>query len=144
MYVSVIERRKKSLVKVVAAMAGIATLTGLLAGCGGTTTAKAEPAGPPQHPASLVGVVGHGDAFSISLSDPTGHAIRNLAAGTYSITLKDESTIHNFHLTGAGVDKATSVGSTSSTTFSVTFKPGTYTFVCDPHSSQMRGSFRVT
>ena len=114
--------------------------------CGGGSAAPKKPSAPAalQHPKSLVGVVGHNDAFSISLSDETGNAISNLAAGTYSLTIKDESTIHDFHLTGAGVDKATGIGTTGTTTFSVTFKPGKYTFVCDPHASSMHGDFTVS
>jgi hypothetical protein len=113
--------------------------------CGGSTTPK-NPSGPAalQHPKSLVGLVGHNDAFSISLSDEAGNAITNLAAGTYSITIKDESTIHDFHLRGAGLDKVTGIGSTSTTTFSATFKPGSYSFLCDPHASSMHGAFTVT
>jgi hypothetical protein len=114
-------------------------------GCGGGSSGpKAASSGPVQHPASLVGVVGHNDAFSISLSDPSGKPISNLAAGTYSMTIHDESTIHDFHLSGPGVDRATAVGSTVTTTFSVTFKPGKYTFVCDPHASSMHGAFTVS
>jgi plastocyanin len=26
----------------------------------------------------------------------------------------------------------------------LTLRPGTYTFLCDPHRSKMRGTFRVT
>ena len=115
-----------------------------LAGCSGGSSTASKPAGPPQHPTSLVGVVGHNDAFSISLSDQSGTAIKNLAAGTYSLTIKDESSIHDFHLTGAGVDKATGIGTTGASTFSVTFKPGKYSFVCDPHASSMHGSFTVS
>lgn len=111
---------------------------------GGGSGGKAAPAGPAQHPASLVGVVGHNDAFSISLTDPSGTAISKLAAGTYSMTIKDESSIHDFHLTGAGVDHTTGIGSTGTTTFSVTFKPGKYSFVCDPHASSMHGEFTVS
>lgn len=129
----------------VAVGAGVLALIGAaVAGCGGSSSPKVAATGPLQHPSSLVGVVGHNDAFSISLTDPSGHSISHLQAGTYSLTIKDESTLHNFHLTGDGVDKATSVGSTSTSTFSVTFKPGTYTFVCDPHSSSMHGKFTVS
>jgi len=117
---------------------------GVVAGCGGSSSGKAASPGPVQHPASLVGVVGHNDGFSISLTDPSGQAISNLQAGTYSLTIKDESSLHNFHLTGDGVDKATSIGSSGTSTFSVTFKPGSYTFLCDPHSSTMKGKFTVT
>lgn len=135
------QRQSLQVLALVAALAAVGAAT---AACSGTKSAKAAGRGPVQHPASLVGVVGHNDAFDISLTDPAGHRISNLAAGTYSLTLKDESTIHNFHLTGGGIDKATSIGGTSSSTFSVTFKPGSYTFVCDPHSSQMHGSFIVS
>jgi predicted extracellular nuclease len=124
---------------------GLAVSVAATACSGGSGTTK-KPSAPAalQHPKSLVGVVGHNDAFSISLSDEAGNAINNLAAGTYSLAIKDESTIHDFHLTGAGVDKTTGIGGTSTTTFSVTFKPGKYSFVCDPHASSMHGSFTVT
>jgi hypothetical protein len=111
---------------------------------GGSSGPKAGSTRPVQHPAALVGLVGHNDAFSISLSDPSGNAISNLAAGTYSMSIKDESSIHDFHLTGAGVDRTTGVGSTGTTSFSVTFKPGKYSFVCDPHASSMHGEFTVS
>jgi plastocyanin len=84
------------------------------------------------------------DSFGISLSDPSGLAIRNLAAGSYPVVVNDESNIHNFHLLGTGVDKATSVGSTGKQTFTVSFSPGTYNFRCDTHPTQMHGSFTVS
>jgi plastocyanin len=102
------------------------------------------PAAAAEHPSKLIGDVGHGDAFSISLKDPAGKAITNLAAGTYTLEINDESSIHNFHLSGTGVDQSTGVGSTGKKTFSVTFKPGTYTFMCDPHAGSMHGSFTVS
>ena len=125
-------------------IAGLAAIGVLVAACGRSSASTVSSPGPVQRPASLVGVVGHNDAFTISLTDPQGQAIRNLAAGTYSMTIKDESSLHNFHLTGTGVDKTTSIGETGTSSFRVTFRPGTYTFVCDPHSSQMHGSFRVS
>lgn len=134
----------RPLLKLLTGAAALVAVGSVTAACSGTTAAKAADPGPVQHPTSLVGEVGHNDAFSISLTDQAGQRIRNLAAGTYSLTLKDESTIHDFHLTGGGLDKATSVGSTSTSTFSVTFKPGSYTFVCDPHAAQMHGSFIVS
>jgi plastocyanin len=42
------------------------------------------------------------------------------------------------------VNKSTSIGGTTETTWTVKLKPGKYTFVCDPHAAQMRGTFRVT
>ena len=134
--------------KVVSGIVGLAAVGVVVAACGGSSapsSGSADPgsSAPLQHPASLVGVVGHNDAFRISLTDPNGQAITDLAAGTYSLTVKDESAIHNFHLSGNGVDRATPVGSTITSTFNITLKPGTYTFVCDPHASQMKGSFTV-
>jgi len=119
----------------------------LAAGCGGGSSGGGGSGGqsaPLQHPAALVGDVGHDDAFKIGLTDDQGNPIRHLAAGTYSLTINDESSIHDFHLTGSGVDKSTSVPETGKQTFSVTFAPGTYSFVCDPHASQMHGKFTVS
>jgi Copper binding proteins, plastocyanin/azurin family len=130
----------RSLPPVLVAAAAIVTACG---GGGSATNAGASP-GPVQHPSSLAGVVGHNDAFTIQLTDGHGQAIRNLAAGTYTMALDDESSIHNFHVTGAGVDDLTSVGGTGARTFTVTFKPGSYSFFCDPHKSQMHGSFVVS
>lgn len=128
--------------RVTAVMASVAAATALSA-CGGSGSASTGSA-PLQHPSSLVGDVGHNDEFHISLTDPTGNPIRHLAAGTYSLSVNDESQIHDFHLSGSGVDRTTSVPGTGKQSFSVTFRPGTYTFVCDPHASQMRGTFTVS
>ena len=76
------------------------------------------------------------------------HTIRLVAkpskAGTYRLTVQDRSSEHNLRLIGPGVNVATSVGGTGAKTFRVTLRPGkTYTFLCDPHSDEMRGSFQV-
>jgi plastocyanin len=55
----------------------------------------------------------------------------------------DKSVEHNFHLFGGGVDVATEVEFVGVRTFTVTLADGTYQFVCDPHASTMKGSFRV-
>ena len=65
-------------------------------------------------------------------------------AGKIKLVINDRSSVHNFHLTGDGVDVSTDVSGTGEKTFTVTLKPGTYTFVCDPHSSQMHGTLTVT
>jgi plastocyanin len=64
-------------------------------------------------------------------------------AGTIKLVVADKASIHNFHLTGPGVNVKTSVSGTGSKTFTVTLKKGTYKFVCDPHSSSMKGSFTI-
>jgi plastocyanin len=92
----------------------------------------------------LVGTVGPG--FTISLTK-SGAKVRTLKKGKYTIVVHDKSKIHNFHLTGRGVNKViTSVVFVGTKTVTVTLKPGTYKFVCDPHKTipSMRGSFKVT
>ena len=67
----------------------------------------------------------------------------HLTAGTYVIQVRDNSTFHNFHLTGAGVDRKTEIDFKGTQTWTVTFTDGVYRFVCDPHASFMKGSFTV-
>ena len=112
----------------------------VLAGCGGGGSGGG---GAAAHPASLVGTVGQGDAFTISLDDPQGKAIGTIAAGSYQLTVHDDSSIHNFHITGTGVDDKTSVTSAETKTFTLNLTPGTYTFLCDIHPTSMKGTFKV-
>jgi plastocyanin len=90
---------------------------------------------------TLNGVVGPG--FTITLKQGT-KKVTKLKAGAYVIKVSDKSAIHNFHLTGPGVNKKTTVGGQGSSTWKVTLKKGTYKYVCDPHSSFMKGSFTVS
>jgi plastocyanin len=85
---------------------------------------------------ALRGSVGPG--FTITMSP------KSAKAGKVKITVSDRSGAHNFHLTGPGVNKKTSVGGSGTTTWTVTLRKGTYRFVCDPHASGMRGSFKVS
>jgi plastocyanin len=90
----------------------------------------------------LTGTVGPG--FTITLKKG-GKSVKTLKAGKYSIAVSDKSNIHDFHLKGPGVNKViTSVGFTGSKTLTVTLKKGKYSYVCDPHASSMKGSFKVT
>ena len=85
-----------------------------------------------------------GPGFEISLTDGGGADVTTLAAGTYTVDVDDQSDIHNFHLTGTGVDESTEVSAVGAETWEVTFEAGTYEFVCDPHASTMNGSFEVS
>jgi hypothetical protein len=87
--------------------------------------------------------VGANDAFSIRLQDAAGTRVSHLDAGTYTIKVHDLSTLHNFHLTGPGVDQLTSVDDVQEATWTVTLTDGTYTYVCDAHPSTMKGTFTV-
>ena len=110
-----------------------------------TTTAARPPRRPRRAPTTggggggttLNGSVGPG--FDISLDGTDG-----ITAGDYTIVVNDQSSAHNFHLTGpGGVDVATDVSEEGEESFDVTLEAGEYTFVCDPHASQMKGSFTV-
>jgi plastocyanin len=103
------------------------------------------------------GVIGAGAASAASpkltavVADPLvitltqgGKKVSKLKAGTYTIVVADRAGDHNFHLKGPGVDKSTSVSARGTTTWKVTLKKGSYTFVCDPHASFMKGSFTVS
>ncbi len=114
-----------------------------LAGCGGdddessdtaaATTAESSGGGG----TTLNGSVGPG--FEISLDGTDG-----LAPGDYTIAVNDQSSAHNFHLTGpGGVDVATDVTAEGEESLDVTLEAGEYTFVCDPHAATMKGSFTV-
>ena len=82
------------------------------------------------------GTVGPG--FTIKLaSKPT-------KAGQIKLVVSDKSSQHNFHLRGPGVNVKTSVGQSGTKTFTITLKKGTYKFMCDPHKSFMKGSFKVS
>jgi plastocyanin len=85
---------------------------------------------------TLTGAVGPG--FTITMNKET------VKAGTYVITIHDLASIHDFHLTGAGVDKKTSVAGTGTTKWTVKLKSGAYHFVCDPHRTIMHGVLKVT
>jgi plastocyanin len=92
-------------------------------------------------PPTIQGTVGPG--FTISLKK-AGKKVTTLKPGRYTFVVADRSAIHDFHLSGPGVQKVvTGVEFTGTKRVTVTLKRGTYRFVCDPHSGAMRGSFRV-
>jgi len=129
-------------------LAGIALIA---AGCGGssssstpppaTTTTTTTTAASGSGGGTLDGSVGPG--FDISLTKG-GTAVTTLSAGTYTLKVNDQADVHNFHLTGPGVDVSTDVGFVGTKSFTITLKAGKYHFQCDPHSSSMNGDFTVS
>jgi plastocyanin len=90
---------------------------------------------------TLKGTVGPG--FTITLTQ-SGKKVTKLKSGTYVFKIADKSNLHNFHLTGPGVNKTTSVSAKGNSTWKLKLKKGTYKFVCDPHKAFMKGSFKVS
>ena len=104
---------------------------GCLAALSSAMLAAVAPAATPVYQ----GTVGPG--FTIKLAQkPT-------KPGKVKLVVADKSSSHDFHLTGPGVNVKTAIGGTGTKTFTVTLKKGTYTYVCDPHKSFMKGSFTI-
>ncbi len=110
----------------------------------GATAATSLASRPAARAATVTLNASVGPSFVISLTDASGNAVTSLPAGEYTIVVNDQSTFHDFHLSGPGVDQATAVADVGTFTWNVTLQVGTYTFQCDPHQAQMKGSFQVT
>jgi len=106
----------------------------------GTPPPPPPPLPPP--PGILLATVGTNDGTNITLT-MNGTQVTHLTAGTYAIQVRDNSTFHNFHLSGPGIDRKTEIDFKGTQTWTVTFTDGVYRFVCDPHASFMKGSFTV-
>ncbi len=132
------------------ALIGVLAAVGLAAaGCGSKSSSSTPPPATTT-PAStaeassggtLDGTVGPG--FTIALTKG-GAAVTTLPAGKYTLNVDDLADIHNFHLTGPGVDVSTDVAAKGKKTFTITLKAGSYHFQCDPHSASMNGDFTVS
>lgn len=96
-------------------------------------------------PMKLSGTVGPG--FSITLTQG-GKPVKAIKAGTYTITVADKATIHNFVLVqqaGGKLSKQiTGVPFTGTKTVTVKLTKGTYQYYCAPHQAAMFGNFKVT
>ena len=102
--------------------------TALLAVIGAALVGVASIGAAPAAPKKLTGAVGPSETIS---------------RGRYTIVVSDRSSEHNFHLRGPVNKTITSVSWTGTKTVTLNLKPGRYTYVCDPHSRDMIGSFRV-
>ena len=100
-----------------------------------TSVALAFPSSAGAGTKTLVGTDGPG--FTITMNKKT------VKAGRYVIIIRDRSPIHNFHLTGPGVNKSTSVGAKQTVKWTVTLQAGTYTFRSDAHKT-LRGTLKVS
>ena len=95
---------------------------------------------PPPAPKKLTGKVG--PKKTISLKKGTA-AVKALVAGRYKLVVTDASKADNFHLTGPGVNKKTGVKFKGGATWTLTFKPGKYTFRSDA-TKKLKRTFSVS
>ena len=131
-------------------LVGMLAFTALaLAGCGGSSSSSTTSSTTTTSSSTTTTATGStldatvGPGFTITLTQ-NGNPVSTLTSGTYTINVDDKSDIHNFHLTGAGVDKATDVSGMGTQTWTVDLKAGSYHYQCDPHASTMNGSFTVS
>jgi hypothetical protein len=121
---------------------GLAGLCGLLLVAGALLSRVDVPSGSAAVSTTLHAVVG--PDFNISLSFDDGSAVTALPAGAYTVLVSDQSSEHNFHLYGPGVEQDSGIDATGSSTWRVTFQNNsTYIFQCDVHSADMIGRFTV-
>jgi hypothetical protein len=122
---------KKRGLLIVAALVGAAVLA---ASAFGRTSA---------HP-TLVGVVGKQDAYKITLT-MNGKLVKTLKAGTYTLAIHDDSSIHNYELDGPHGKSwtFTSVPFIGVKTVTLKLVAGKYKAYCAPHESVMFQHFAV-
>jgi plastocyanin len=127
-----------------AALLILLVLLGLaVAGCGGDDDEEATTA------EATTEAEGSGDSMTLNASVGPGFEISvdgtdGLTAGSYTLVVDDQSPEHNFHLIGPdGGDLSTDVSAEGVQEFEVELQPGEYRFLCDPHASQMNGTFTV-
>ena len=106
---------------------------------GSFTAGNVPPPPPPPPPAGKLS--GKVTSKAISLTNG-GSRVRSLTAKRYRITVSDTSKTQNFHLSGPGLNKKTGVGAKARVTWTVTLRPGKYTYRSDK-SRRLRGTFTV-
>jgi hypothetical protein len=100
------------------------------------------PPPPPSVAVRLVATVGPG--ATIALRTLAGTRPRTLKAGSYVITVRDRTKLHNFHLSGAGVNRKTGVAQVATVVWRLTLKRGTLFFYSDRSATKLRGSVVVS
>ena len=92
---------------------------------------------------TVKGTVGPGFTIGLTMQ---GKKVTKLKTGrAYRFVISDRSSIHDFHLSGPGLNRVlTSVEYTGTKSFVLRLKKGSYRFVCDPHSGIMHGRFLVS
>ena len=103
----------------------------LVGGSGGAAVGDADRVQLPR----IRGSVGPG--FDISVRP------RRVAPGTYRVVIQDQSSMHNWHIQGPGVDRKTGIAFVGTKRFTVELTAGNYEIQCDMHPTSMNTRLRV-
>jgi plastocyanin len=85
-----------------------------------------------------------GPRNTISLKSGSGAALKTVKAGAYSITVRDRSKVHNFHLVGKGVNRKSALVGMGTLTWKVKLSAGALRFYSDKSPRTVKGSVNVT
>jgi hypothetical protein len=133
--------RRTRIITIFAGVTVLVALAALKLGVGGSSAAVS----PTMH-----AYVHEDDSIGLTFDDGSvvgnqDRVVPTIPPGTYTIQVVDDADIHDFHLTGTGVDDATSIDQSQTASWTVNFLPGTtYKFVCDNHPDFMYGFFQTT
>src|SRR5205823_2726932 len=123
-------------------MRGIDRARSLLPAAIAAATLAAAGSGSAAATSTVNGTVGPGYTIGLTMH---GKRVTQLRAGTYRFVISDRSSIHDFHLSGPGLDRVlTTVDYTGTKSFVLRLEKGSYRFRCDPHASFMHGRFVVS
>jgi len=102
------------------------------------------------HAAATKLIANVGPGATISLRTQSGRAINSLAAGKYTIVVRDRSPGHSFHLRGPAapslykpINRSTGVSFVGTAPWNVTLRRGRYVYFCDRHPRSMIRTLRV-
>jgi hypothetical protein len=102
------------------------------------------PPPPPPKPATPKLLATVGPKNTISLKSASGATLKTVKAGTYSITVRDRSKLHNFHLVGKGINRKSGLAATGTLTWKIKFSTGALRFFSDKSPKTVKGSVDVT
>jgi plastocyanin len=85
-----------------------------------------------------------GPGATITLQNASGARVSRIPTGRHSFVIHDRSSAHNFVLyRGTTRLRGTTVRGTGVVTWALRITRGNYRYLCAPHASSMRGSFRA-
>jgi plastocyanin len=111
---------------------------------GSFTVGNPPPTMPPRVPtvtAKTRLVLTSGPGQAITLKTAAGATVKRIKLGTYTVTVRDRSRLHNAHVIAPGFNRKTTLAFVGTQRWRIALKrTGRFRFVCDPHAALgMRG-----